>query len=114
MLKIQFTNQRLPYFTLFYYSACNLCYKTIGLTRILYYCSNLFPSFEDNIKSLLEQRANMEAALSDVIQFEEALGNITDKPMDSNNLVSVKVDIFEENPLFLTNSSASNRTVLFQ
>jgi hypothetical protein len=56
----------------------------------------------------------MEAALSDVIQFEEALGNITDKPMDSNNLVSVKVDIFEENPLFLTNSSASNRTVLFQ
>ena len=42
----------------------------------------------------------MEAALSDVIQFEEALGNITDKPMDSNNLVSVKVDIFEESPYF--------------
>ena len=42
----------------------------------------------------------MEAALSEVIQFEEALGNITDKPMDSNNLVSVKVDIFEESPYF--------------
>ena len=42
----------------------------------------------------------MEAALSDVIQFEEALGNITDKPMDSNHLVSVKVDIFEESPYF--------------
>ena len=42
----------------------------------------------------------MEAALSDVIQFEEALGNITDKPMDSNNLVSVKVDFFEESPYF--------------
>ena len=42
----------------------------------------------------------MEAALSDVIQFEEALGNITDKPMDSNNLVSVKVDVFEESPYF--------------
>ena len=60
----------------------------------------MFPSFEDNLKSLLDQRANMEAALSDVIQFEEALGNITDKPMDSNNLVSVKVDIFEESPYF--------------
>ena len=37
LLKIQFANERLPYFTLFYYSACNLCYKTICVTRILYY-----------------------------------------------------------------------------
>merc|ERR1719464_1196896 len=70
--------------------------------------SNLFPSFEDNIKSLLEQRANMEAALSDVIQFEEALGNITDKPMDSNNLVSVKVAQLAKDFPFM------NWTIFFQ
>ena len=37
LLKIHLTNERLPYFTLFYYSACNLCNKMIGVTRILYY-----------------------------------------------------------------------------
>ena len=40
---------------------------------------------------MLEQRENIEAALSDVIQFEEALGNITAKPLDSSNLVAFKI-----------------------
>jgi hypothetical protein len=39
----------------------------------------------------LEQRDKIEKALSDVISFEEALGNITDKPVDSSNLVPYKI-----------------------
>ena len=37
LLQNQFINERLPYFVLFYNLACNLCYKMIGVTRILYY-----------------------------------------------------------------------------
>ena len=36
---------------------------------------------------MLEQRAKIEEGLSGVVDFEEALGNITDKPLDTSNLV---------------------------
>lgn len=47
---------------------------------------------EEEITALLEQRATLEAALSEVIQFEEALSNIsTPWPLDATPLQSVKV-----------------------
>ncbi len=49
------------------------------------------PSFEDNISALLAQRHQIETALSNVIDFEEALANITAKPVDSRNLVPYKI-----------------------
>lgn len=53
---------------------------------------NLLPSYEDNFSALLEERLKIESALSAVIDFEEALANITNKPVDSSTLVPYRIE----------------------
>ena len=43
------------------------------------------------LDKLLQQRAKIKNALTEVIAFEDALGNITEKPLDSTNLVTYKI-----------------------
>ena len=64
LLKIQFTNERLPYFTLFYYSACNLCYKIIGVTRIIYYWEIFYYGYYSEIPLYLQENKVICSILS--------------------------------------------------
>ena len=44
-----------------------------------------------NLRDLLEQKDRIKTALSEIIEFEDILGNITEKPQDSNNLVTFNI-----------------------
>ena len=44
-----------------------------------------------NLRDLLEQKDRIKTALSEIIEFEDILGNITEKPQDSNNLVTYNI-----------------------
>ena len=54
------------------------------LHTVRFYCFRV-------LDKLLQQRAKIKNALTEVIAFEDALGNITEKPLDSTNLVTYKI-----------------------
>eukprot|EP00094_Tigriopus_californicus_P013393 TCALIF_12954-PA protein Name:"Similar to ECE1 Endothelin-converting enzyme 1 (Homo sapiens)" AED:0.20 eAED:0.20 QI:0/0/0/0.71/1/1/7/0/1168 len=56
---------------------------------------------EENFSRILERNKLIEKAMMEVVRFEEALANITSKPVDSHNLVAYSIMELDQNYPFI-------------